>query len=309
MSWPWGQNRAELRFMDFKPIPPDGKVADLRQQNQVKTQEQIAEEKQQKHDRVRRNLRLIALGVAAYYFISAGYSWYQESQLEDGAQVTNGQFVAGMHNPLQDPQSFRDTFNSLLNQLDTSLPLANANDSTDGFVAVLSTAIEIRGYARPNSKELEAVQIQTRYPDAFPPESLKSLQTFVLACERMADPNVNMDFADEVLRHIGLEPQLDANEDNKMFSPKTVHSNNFEYKSSFTSGPIDELTLVATPRYNLAHPSAAADPSQNSETASVTATSDSSDSTTATSAPSDSAASEEVIELSPDNTNSDVPQL
>ena len=77
MSWPWGQNRAELRFMDFKPIPPDGKVADLRQQNQVKTQEQIAEEKQQKHDRVRRNLRLIALGVAAYYFISAGYSWYK----------------------------------------------------------------------------------------------------------------------------------------------------------------------------------------------------------------------------------------
>ena len=288
--------------MDFKPVPPDGKVYDLRNQGKVKTTEEVEQEKKERHEKMRRNLRLVAIVLAIYYFASAGYSWYQESQLEDSAQVTNGQFVAGMHNPLQDPQAFRDTFNSLLNQLDTSLPLANANDSTDGFVAVLSTAIEIRGYAKPNSKELEAVQIQTRYPDAFPPESLKSFQTFVLACERMADPNVSMDFADEVLRHIGLEPQLDANEDNKMFSPKTVHSNNFEYKSSFTSGPIDELTLVATPRYNLAHPSAAAAPSQSNEAASATATSDSS-------APSDSAANEEVIVLSPDNTNSDVPQL
>ena len=112
----------------------------------------------------------------------------------------------------------------------------------------------------------------------------------------MADPNVSMDFADEVLRHIGLEPQLDANEDNKMFSPKTVHSNNFEYKSSFTSGPIDELTLVATPRYNLAHPSAATD--------AQVLTSDTSSTNSSAANP-----DPEVIELTPNTPDSDVPQL
>lgn len=232
--------------MDFKPIPPDGKVADLRQQNHVKTEEEIAEEKKQKHERVRRNLRLVAIGLACYYFISAGYSWYEESQLD------NVQIVAAAHNPLQTPQAFRDTFNTLLNEKDTSLPLANANDTKDGFVAVLSTALEIKGYAKPDSKELQAVQIQTRYPEALPPESLKGFQTFVLACERMVDKNASPAFADEVLLQLGITPKLDANEDDKVFSPTTVHSSAYEYKTAFMSGPIDELTLVATPRINIA---------------------------------------------------------
>ena len=231
--------------MDFKPVPPDGKVVDLRNAPAAKTPEQIEEEKKEKHERVRRNLRLIALAVAAYYFISAGYSWYEESQLEDA------HIVAHVQNPLRDPQAFRDTFNQLLDQADTSLPLANANDTTEGFVAVLSTAIEIKGYAKPNSKELNSVQIQTRYPDAFPPESLKAFQTFVLACERMVNHNAQPDFADEVLRQIGLEPMLDANPDDKYFEAATVRSNYFEYTTTFTSGPIDELTLVATPRVNI----------------------------------------------------------
>lgn len=284
--------------MDFKPIPPDGKVVDLRNQAQTKTPEQIAEEKQEKHERVRRNLRLIALAVAAYYFISAGYSWYQESQLEDGAQIV----AASQHNPLQDPQLFRDTFNSLLDQQDTSLPLANANDSTEGFVAVLSTAIEIKGYAKPNSKELQSVQIQTRYPDAFPPESLKAFQTFVLACERLVDPNASADFADEVLRHIGLVPELDANENDKVFNPSVVHSSGFEYRSTFTSGPIDELTLIATPRYNLTHEGTAA-ASSTSAAATGEATAE---------APAAPATTEEVVDLSTESTSassSDVPQL
>lgn len=234
--------------MDFKPIPPSGNVVDLRNQEPKKepTPEEIAEAKQQKHDRARRNLRLIAIGVAAYYFISAGYTWYQESQLEQASATAPA--LATQANPLQDPQAFRDTFNGLLNQLDTSLPLANANDSPEGFVAVLSTAIEIRGYAQADSKALTAVQIQTRYPDAFPPESLKSFHTFILTCERLHDPQATPAQADEILRQLGIEPQLDANENDKVFVPTTVNSAAFSYASSFTSGPIDELTIVATPR-------------------------------------------------------------
>ena len=40
------------------------------------------ESAQQKKDRVRRNLRIIALCVACYYFISAGFTWYNDHQAE-----------------------------------------------------------------------------------------------------------------------------------------------------------------------------------------------------------------------------------
>lgn len=40
------------------------------------------ESAQQKKDRVRRNLRIIALCIACYYFISAGFTWYNDHQAE-----------------------------------------------------------------------------------------------------------------------------------------------------------------------------------------------------------------------------------
>ena len=60
--------------MDFKPVPPDGKVYDLRNAAKPKTEEDLQKEKQAKNDKVRRNLRIVALVIACYYFASAGYS-------------------------------------------------------------------------------------------------------------------------------------------------------------------------------------------------------------------------------------------
>lgn len=232
--------------MDFKPIPPDGKVHDLRNAQKPKTEQEIKDEKQAKNDKVRRNLRIVALVLACYYFASAGYSWYQESQHEQNATT-----ATNLQNPLKDPVLFRQTFNTLINEQDTSLPTANANDTPEGFVAVLSTSVEMQGMAKPNSKELQSVQIQTRYPDAFPPESLKAFKTFILANERLYNSEADMALVDEVLNNLGIIPKFDANEDNKVFAPTTVQTDGYQYQTTFTSGPIDELTLVVTPRINL----------------------------------------------------------
>ena len=105
--------------------------------------------------------------------------------------------------------------------------------------------------AKPNSKELQSVQIQTRYPDAFPPESLKAFKTFILANERLYNSEADMALVDEVLNNLGIIPKFDANEDNKVFAPTTVQTDGYQYQTTFTSGPIDELTLVVTPRINL----------------------------------------------------------
>lgn len=235
--------------MDFKPIPPSGKVEDLRNVATEPTPEQRDAEKQAKREKTRRNLRIIALCLAVYYFGSAFYSWYEEAEHESNA-IT----AVNIANPLKDPQLFRDTFNGLINAADTSLPIATANDSSSGFVSVLSPALELQGRMKPQSKELQEIQIQTRYPDAFPPESIVAFRSFVLACERLADPAATQEMADSLLTQVGLIPKVDANENDKQFPATTVRSNAYEYRTAFTGGPIDELTLIATPLANLYTP-------------------------------------------------------
>lgn len=240
--------------MDFKPIPPSGKVEDLRNVAPPPTPEQQEDAKQARRDKTRKNLRIIALCVAFYYFGSAFYSWYEESQHE-----ANAVSVVNVANPLKDPQAFREHFNTLINSADTSLPIATANDSSSGFVAVLSPALELQGRMKPQSKELQELQIQTRYPDAFPPESIVAFRSFVLACEQLVEPNASYEQADQLLNQLGIIPQVDANEDNKMFPNSVVRSNAYEYRTLFTGGPIDELTLIAVPLANLEPAAATSD--------------------------------------------------
>lgn len=207
-------------------------------------EEKAARLKKEKHERVRRNLRIIALVVAGYYFISAGYSWYQEKQAED-AKAANAMInAAAVANALNDPAAFRERFNSAINLQRSSLPTANANDSTEGFVAVLSPAIELRGVLKPGSQDIDYLQLQTRYPAALPPESLNALRAFVLACENSQD----LKLADDIITALGIIPQNDANEADKIFDPAQAQSQTVRYELSFSSGEIDELTVRAYPR-------------------------------------------------------------
>ena len=207
-------------------------------------EEKAARLKKEKHERVRRNLRIIALVVAGYYFISAGYSWYQEKQAED-AKAANAMInAAAVANALNDPAAFRERFNSAINLQRSSLPTANANDSTEGFVAVLSPAIELRGVLKPDSQDIDYLQLQTRYPDALPPESLNALRAFVLACENSQD----LKLADDIITALGIIPEPDANEADKVFESAQAQSQTVRYELSFSSGEIDELTVRAYPR-------------------------------------------------------------
>ncbi len=208
-------------------------------------EEKLAREKKAKHDRIRRNLRILALAVAAYYFVSAGYSWYQENQAEN-AKEASAMVDASVHATqlFADPVAFRERFNDSINAQRSSLPTANANDSTEGFVAVLSPAIELRGVIPPDAQDIAYMQLQTRYPDALPPESITALRAFVLACENATDQKQ----ADEILNALGIIPTPDANEAGKVFAPTMVQSPGVRYELSFVDDAIDELTIKAFPR-------------------------------------------------------------
>lgn len=196
------------------------------------TQEELQAQKQM---RTRKAFRTLAILVALYYFGSAFYSYYQERQLQEQSTT--------VENTIVNPQVFRDNFNKILNTQDTSLPTANGNDTTEGFVSVLSPAVEIRGFAQNNTRQLHSVQIQTRYEGAMPPESVIAFRTFVATCEN--DPSFKS--ADEILNALGFIPEFDKNEDNKVFTPTEIKSRTMLYKTTFVGGQIDELTLVVSP--------------------------------------------------------------
>lgn len=222
--------RSFLRRLIFEEPPKDGKS------EEEKTPE---ERKKEKNDRIRRNLRMVALVVACYYFISAGYTWWEESKAEN-----NPAAAAVQMQPLSNSQLFRERFNASLNEQRSSLPTANANDSSSGFIAVLSPAIELRGVLNEADGSVQYMQLQTRYPDALPPESLTALRAFVSACEDNSDPA----YADRILSELGIEPEPDANEAGKVFEEVQVQSEKVHYTLSFSADAIDELTLRARAR-------------------------------------------------------------
>ena len=63
------------------------------------------ESSKEKKERVRRNLRIIALCVACYYFISAGFTWYNDYQAEktrllpqvENVFVSDGDFTKALN--------------------------------------------------------------------------------------------------------------------------------------------------------------------------------------------------------------------
>lgn len=200
-------------------------------QNNEQDKDQLKREREWK---MRRNLRILALLIAAYYFASAGYAWYQESLVEEQNTVK----VSTISNA----KDFRKYFNDIINKEDTSLPTANANDSKDGFIAVLSPSIEMRGIAKGNSHELSSVQIQTIYTNALPPESLLAFKAFIATCEGSKDLKV----ADDILLKLNIIPEYDKNESDKIFEEISVKSNTMKYQLKFINDEIDTLTIVAT---------------------------------------------------------------
>ena len=213
-------------------------------EKELTEEEKAAQAKAEKNRRIRRNLRILALVVACYYFISAGYTWWQEREREGAQEGSEIAASSELSDAFANPQIFRDRFNASINEQRSSLPTANANDSTSGFVAVLSPAVELRGVVDEESQATLYMQLQTRYPDALPPESLTALRAFVCACENTLDAAK----ADEILSSLGITPETDANEAGKVFEAAQIQTEHARYELSFTYDAIDELTLKAFPR-------------------------------------------------------------
>ena len=88
-------------------------------ENKETTAEQL---KEIKNAKIRKNLRLLAIGVACYYFISAAFSWYEEANAPTTSPSVTTEFTS------QD--NFVNTLTPILSSKDLNLNKQNAKDNT-----------------------------------------------------------------------------------------------------------------------------------------------------------------------------------
>ncbi|MBQ9273949.1 MAG: hypothetical protein IJ228_03985 [Succinivibrio sp.] len=122
---------SEAEAMDSTP---KSAVAERSQHSQETAEEKIpdaAELKRLKNERVRRNLRILGICVAIYYFISAGVSWYEEKYQTPATEQASAQ-VPGVTAP------------QLLTALGTLLG-QNPETSVDGDETLVISPAEATG--------------------------------------------------------------------------------------------------------------------------------------------------------------------
>ncbi len=192
------------------------------------------EKKELNRQRMRRNLRIIALLVAAYYFITAFMSYYDEQQREKLNETLD------VAQSISDPKLFRDNFNTYLNQKDSILPLANANDDSNGFIAPLSTALELEGFNYENSKTIQKVQLSARFTDTLSNDALVAFKAFIAACENTVDDK----YIESILLSLGIISNETSTQEYNFENTKLV-TNNRVYYVEYTQGPLNELVLSA----------------------------------------------------------------
>lgn len=80
-------------------------------ENNLKTPEEL---KAEKNEKIRKNLRVMAIFVALWYFISAGWGWYEEMQKEDAQQEVAAilQSEDTLYNALKQNLTFISSFNA-----------------------------------------------------------------------------------------------------------------------------------------------------------------------------------------------------
>lgn len=188
----------------------------------------------QRRARMRRNLRIFAIIIALYYFGSAGYSYYQEQQRAKEDQILSEYII-------HKPKEFRDFFNNTLVSLNSTLPTANATDSVDGFVAVLSPQIELSGYTNKTNPMIEGVQLQTRYSDLkLNPEAKNAIIAFVASCLKTNDKNT----ITTVLNSLGIDINNDQYTFDNLENTQLVY-NNVIFDVSLVKDVINEFTIKA----------------------------------------------------------------
>lgn len=157
---------------------------------------ELTQSEQEKRDRLRKNLRFLALAAACYYFFSAGLSYYEDIQAEKTRVVVE----------ISDPFATKDDFLRVykakagIDSLQIEDLRVNGLDGF-GFKAPNGTASVKGEYEYAKDGRLNAVYFESAFDEGLSLEDLASFQSFAASCEN----NGTEEITDGILKALKLD--------------------------------------------------------------------------------------------------------
>ena len=187
--------------------------------------------RQEKHEKIRRNLRILAVCVAAYYFISAGMNWYEDYQADKTALV-------------EDIRAF-DGKDALMQILKHSVPSGSLTPEIEvqGNLIKVTGPELLKGISAeidPTSKEQELAvivfetQIGTAAPDE---EQIKAARAYFSVCEN--------NYSGEILDPLCTAAGFDKNNTKGEYKEGVYGSRKVQYSLTLSGSEHNQLKLKA----------------------------------------------------------------
>ena len=136
--------------------------------NKELTQEEI-----QKREKMRKNLRLLALAAACYYFISAGFSFYEDSQAE------KVRVVKEIDNAFASEKDFTSVFATALNE--GPIEAKSLADGSGFYLTAKDGTSDISSLNEDG--KLSAVVFEAPFDGGLNQDEMLRLRAFLKACE------------------------------------------------------------------------------------------------------------------------------
>lgn len=139
---------------------------------------ELTQEEQAKRERLRKNLRLLALAAALYYFFSAGYSYYEDSQAEKTRIVTE----------ISDTFASKDDFLHVFSASNKLQDLQTEDCKVNGLSGFAFNDLDPNTsfkaeYEYGNDGRLGAVNFEVTFKEGIDFQDLQSFKNFVATCE------------------------------------------------------------------------------------------------------------------------------
>ncbi len=134
---------------------------------------ELTQEEIQKRDRMRKNLRLLALAAACYYFISAGFSFYEDSQAQ------KVRVVKEIDNAFSSEKDFTTVFATALNE--GPVEAKSLSDGSGFYLTAKDGSTDISSLNEDG--KLAAVIFEAPFDSGLSKDEMQRLRAFLKACE------------------------------------------------------------------------------------------------------------------------------